>query len=67
MNFLKKKYNLVHISTGDVFRFNIKNKMKIMEHTFYQIETASIIKTENFSEILINLVWKILMTQIYPV
>lgn len=23
---LKQKYNLVHISTGDVFRFNIKNK-----------------------------------------
>lgn len=25
-NFLKEKYNLVHISTGDVFRYNIKNK-----------------------------------------
>ena len=25
-NFLKEQYNLVHISTGDVFRFNIKNK-----------------------------------------
>ena len=25
-SFLKEKYNLVHISTGDVFRFNIKNK-----------------------------------------
>ncbi len=24
--FLKRKYNLVHISTGDVFRFNIKNE-----------------------------------------
>ena len=24
--FLKQKYNLVHISTGDVFRFNIKNE-----------------------------------------
>jgi len=23
---IKEKYNLVHISTGDVFRFNIKNK-----------------------------------------
>ena len=23
--FLKKKYNLVHLSTGDIFRFNIKN------------------------------------------
>jgi adenylate kinase len=25
-NFLKIKYNLVHISTGDVFRYNIKNE-----------------------------------------
>ncbi|WP_082041717.1 adenylate kinase [Lacinutrix sp. Hel_I_90] len=25
-NFLKEKYNLLHISTGDVFRFNIKNE-----------------------------------------
>mgnify|MGYP003624217629 CR=1 FL=1 len=25
-NFLKEKYNLIHISTGDVFRFNIKTK-----------------------------------------
>ena len=27
--FLKNKYNLVHISTGDVFRFNIKNKTEL--------------------------------------
>lgn len=26
---LKEKYNLVHISTGDVFRFNIKNKTEL--------------------------------------
>ncbi len=25
-DFLKEKYNLVHISTGDVFRYNIKNE-----------------------------------------
>jgi adenylate kinase len=25
-NFLKEKYQLIHISTGDVFRFNIKNE-----------------------------------------
>jgi adenylate kinase len=24
--FLKEKYNLVHLSTGDIFRFNIKNE-----------------------------------------
>ena len=26
---LKGKYNLVHISTGDVFRFNIKNETEL--------------------------------------
>ncbi len=25
-NFLKETYDLVHISTGDVFRYNIKNQ-----------------------------------------
>ena len=28
-NFLKKKYGLVHISTGDLFRYNIKNKTEL--------------------------------------
>ena len=28
-NLLKEKYNLIHISTGDVFRYNIKNKTKL--------------------------------------
>jgi adenylate kinase len=27
--FLKEKYNLVHLSTGDIFRFNIKNNTKL--------------------------------------
>jgi len=27
--FLKEKYNLQHISTGDVFRYNIKNKTRL--------------------------------------
>ncbi len=27
--FLKGKYNLVHLSTGDVFRFNIKNETQL--------------------------------------
>jgi len=27
--FLKEKYELVHISTGDVFRFNIKNSTEL--------------------------------------
>ncbi|UNZ00383.1 adenylate kinase [Zhouia spongiae] len=28
-NFLKEKYNLKHISTGDVFRYNIKNETEL--------------------------------------
>ena len=28
-SFLKSKYDLVHISTGDLFRFNIKNKTEL--------------------------------------
>ncbi len=28
-NFLKKKYSLIHISTGDLFRYNIKNKTEL--------------------------------------
>lgn len=27
--FLKTKYNLVHLSTGDIFRFNIKNQTEL--------------------------------------
>ena len=27
--FLKTKYNLVHLSTGDIFRFNIKNETEL--------------------------------------
>ena len=28
-NFLKDKYDLIHISTGDVFRKNIKNQTEL--------------------------------------
>ncbi|CAM4183745.1 adenylate kinase [Gillisia hiemivivida] len=31
-NFLKEKYNLIHISTGDVFRYNIKNETELGLH-----------------------------------
>ena len=27
--FLKSKYNLIHISTGDLFRYHIKNKTSL--------------------------------------
>lgn len=31
-NVLKDKYNLIHISTGDVFRYNIKNETELGRH-----------------------------------
>ena len=31
-NFLKEKYKLIHISTGDVFRYNIKNETELGMH-----------------------------------
>ncbi|TVZ26966.1 adenylate kinase [Gillisia sp. Hel_I_86] len=31
-NFLKEKYKLIHISTGDVFRYNIKNETELGLH-----------------------------------
>jgi len=31
-NFLKEKYNLIHISTGDVFRYNIQNETDLGIH-----------------------------------
>ena len=27
--FLKEKYNLTHLSTGDIFRYNIKNETEL--------------------------------------
>ena len=39
---LKEKYNLVHISTGDVFRYNIKNKTELgPENTFLCLSSGT--------------------------
>ena len=34
---LVDKYNLYHLSTGDVFRFNIKNETEIKDYEFRRI------------------------------
>ncbi len=36
--FLKQKYNLTHLSTGDIFRFNLKNETELgkIAHTFME-------------------------------
>ena len=44
--FLKDKYNLVHISTGDIFRFNIKNETKLGKLAQSYIEKGDLVPDE---------------------
>ena len=44
--FLKDKYNLVHISTGDIFRYNIKNKTKLGKLAQSYIEKGDLVPDE---------------------
>lgn len=43
---LKQKYNLVHISTGDVFRHNIKNKTDLGVHAKSFIDKGQLVPDE---------------------
>ena len=44
--FLKDKYNLVHISTGDIFRYNIKNQTKLGKLAQSYIEKGDLVPDE---------------------
>lgn len=44
--FLKKKYNLKHISTGDVFRYNIKNGTKLGKLAKTYIDRGDLVPDE---------------------
>ena len=44
--FLKDKYNLVHISTGDIFRYNIKNETKLGKLAQSYIEKGDLVPDE---------------------
>ena len=44
--FLKDKYNLVYISTGDIFRFNIKNETKLGKLAQSYIEKGDLVPDE---------------------
>lgn len=43
---LKEKYNLVHISTGDVFRFNIKNETELGKLAKSYIDAGDLVPDE---------------------
>lgn len=44
--FLKEKYNLVHISTGDIFRFNIKNETELGKQAQVFINKGELVPDE---------------------
>lgn len=44
--FLKEKYNLMHISTGDVFRFNLKNNTPLGEKAKVFIDNGELVPDE---------------------
>ena len=52
--FLKKKYNLVHISTGDLFRNNIKNKTQLGLLAKSYIDKGGLVPDQVTIEMLIN-------------
>lgn len=41
--FLRTKYNLLHISTGDVFRYNIKNSTKLGELAKFYMDKGDLV------------------------
>lgn len=44
--FLKEKYNLVHLSTGDIFRFNMKNDTELGKLAKSYIEKGDLVPDE---------------------
>ncbi|RMG80551.1 MAG: adenylate kinase [Bacteroidetes bacterium] len=44
--FLKDKYNLVHISTGDIFRYNIKNETELGKLAKSYIDKGELVPDE---------------------
>ena len=56
--FLKEKYNLTHISTGDVFRFNIKNETELGKKAQEFINKGELVPDEITIDMLKNEVSK---------
>ena len=45
-DFLKHKYNLVHLSTGDIFRFNMKNDTELGKLAKSYIDNGDLVPDE---------------------
>lgn len=54
--FLKEKYNLVHLSTGDIFRFNIKNGTDLGKMAKEIIDRGDLVPDEITTKMLIDAV-----------
>lgn len=52
--FLKEKYNLTHISTGDVFRFNLKNDTELGKQAKVFIDQGGLVPDEITINMLAN-------------
>lgn len=56
--FLKEKYNLTHISTGDVFRYNLKNDTELGKQAKVYIDKGELVPDEITIDMLANEVEK---------
>src|SRR3970040_2202211 len=52
--FLKEKYNLTHISTGDVFRFNLKNDTELGKQARVYMDAGDLVPDELTTKMLID-------------
>lgn len=56
--FLKKRYNLIHISTGDIFRFNLKNNTELGKQARIYMDKGDLVPDELTIKMLQNEVEK---------
>jgi adenylate kinase len=52
--FLKEKYKLTHISTGDVFRFNLKNNTELGKQVRVYMDAGDLVPDELTTKMLID-------------
>jgi adenylate kinase len=52
--FLKEKYNLIHISTGDIFRFNLKNNTNLGTQARVFMDAGDLVPDELTTKMLID-------------
>ncbi|UQD56044.1 adenylate kinase [Flavobacterium sp. K5-23] len=52
--FLKEKYKLIHISTGDVFRFNLKNNTELGKQVRVYMDAGDLVPDELTTKMLID-------------